>query len=57
VLRVYAAITTGIDRTGHSRFDHPSRQTDGDPKPLRAPPFPKLNRTDVLGSLIHEYAA
>jgi putative transposase len=33
----------------------PPEQSDGNPKPLRAPPYPQLNRRDLLGGLIHEY--
>jgi putative transposase len=33
----------------------PPERPDGNPKPLRAPPFPQLNRRDLLGGLIHEY--
>jgi transposase len=30
-------------------------QADSSPTPLRAPPYPQLNRRDLLGGLIHEY--
>jgi putative transposase len=33
----------------------PPEEADGNPKPLRAPPYPQLNRNDLLGGLIHEY--
>jgi putative transposase len=33
----------------------PPEQANGDAKPLGAPPFPQLNRRDLLGGLIHEY--
>jgi hypothetical protein len=33
----------------------PPEQADGNPVPLRAPPYPQLDRTDLLGGLIHEY--
>jgi transposase InsO family protein len=33
----------------------PPEQADGNPKPLRGPPYPQLNRNDLLGGLIHEY--
>ena len=33
----------------------PPEQAAGSPAPLRAPPYPQLNRTDLLGGLIHEY--
>jgi putative transposase len=54
VLRIY---------TGHYNEHRPHRalalrapeQTDGDPTPLRAPPYARLSRTDLLGGLIHEY--
>lgn len=34
---------------------HPPEQAGGNPAPLRAPPYPQLNRRDLLGGLIHEY--
>jgi putative transposase len=33
----------------------PPEQADGDRAPLRAPPYPRLTRRDLLGGLIHEY--
>jgi hypothetical protein len=33
----------------------PPEKADGNLKPLRAPPFLPLKRTDLLGGLIHEY--
>jgi transposase InsO family protein len=33
----------------------PPEQADGNPTPLRARPDLQLNRTDLLGGLIHEY--
>jgi hypothetical protein len=33
----------------------PPEQADGSPAKLRAPTYPQLNRTDLLGGLIHEY--
>jgi putative transposase len=33
----------------------PPERADGNPKLLQAPPFPQLNRRDLLGGLIHEY--
>jgi transposase InsO family protein len=33
----------------------PPEEADGNPKPLREPPYPQLNRNDLLGGLIHEY--
>jgi putative transposase len=33
----------------------PPEQANGNPTTLRAPAYPKLNRTDLLGGLIHEY--
>jgi hypothetical protein len=33
----------------------PPEHADRSPTPLRAPPYPQLNRTDLLGGLIHEY--
>jgi transposase len=54
VLRVYA-------RHYNERRPHralalcPPEQGDGNPAPLRAPPYPQLNRRDLLGGLLHEY--
>jgi putative transposase len=33
----------------------PPEQANGNPTTLRAPAYPQLNRTDLLGGLIHEY--
>jgi putative transposase len=33
----------------------PPEQADGNPTPLRVPPYPPLHRGDLLGGLIHEY--
>jgi putative transposase len=33
----------------------PPEQADRNPNTFRAPPFPQLNRNDLIGGLIHEY--
>jgi putative transposase len=54
VLRVYARHYNN-HRPHRALALRPPEQTDGNPKPLRAPPYPQLNRNDLLGGLIHEY--
>jgi putative transposase len=54
VLRVYAG-HYNRHRPHRALALRPPEQADGSPKPLRAPPYPRLNRTDLLGGLIHEY--
>jgi hypothetical protein len=46
--------TTGIGRTARSHFQPPDR-ANRSPTLLRAPTYPQLDRTDLLGGLIHEY--
>jgi transposase InsO family protein len=54
VLRVYAG-HYNRHRPHRSLTFRPPEQADGSPTPLRAPPYPQLNRRDLLGGLIHEY--
>jgi len=54
VLRVYAR-HYNRHRPHRALALRPPEQTDGDPKPLRGPPYPQLSRNDLLGGLIHEY--
>jgi putative transposase len=54
VLRVYARHYNG-HRPHRALELRPPEQADSAPLPLRAPRFPQLNRTDLLGGLIHEY--
>jgi putative transposase len=54
VLRVYAR-HYNRPRPHRSLASQPPEQTDRSPTPLRAPPYPQLNRRDLLGGLIHEY--
>jgi putative transposase len=54
VLRVYARHYNG-HRPHRSLTFRPPEQADRSPTPLRAPPYPQLNRRDLLGGLIHEY--
>jgi putative transposase len=54
VLRVYAR-HYNQHRPHQALALRPPEQADGSPTPLRAPPYPQLNRTDLLGGLIHEY--
>jgi putative transposase len=54
VLRVYTRHYN--DHRPHRALAlRPPERADGNPVPLRAPPFPQLNRADLLGGLIHEY--
>jgi putative transposase len=54
VLRVYAR-HYNRHRPHRALALRPPEQAVGNPTPLRAPPYPQLNRTDLLGGLIHEY--
>jgi putative transposase len=54
VLRVYTC-HYNQHRPHRALALHPPEQADGNPAPLRAPPYPQLHRTDLLGGLIHEY--
>jgi transposase InsO family protein len=54
VLRVYAR-HYNRHRPHRSLALRPPEQTDASPTTLRAPPYPQLNRTDLLGGLINEY--
>jgi putative transposase len=54
VLRVYAR-HYNRHRPHRSLALQPPEQTDRNPTPLRAPPYPQLHRRDLLGGLIHEY--
>jgi putative transposase len=54
VLRVYA-LHYNQHRPHRSLAFRPPEQADRSPTPPRAPPFPQLNRRDLLGGLIHEY--
>jgi putative transposase len=54
VLRVYAR-HYNRHRPHRSLALRPPEHADRSPTPLRAPPYPQLNRTDLLGGLIHEY--
>jgi putative transposase len=54
VLRVYAR-HYNRHRPHRSLAFRPPEQTDRSPTPLRAPPYPQLDRRDLLGGLIHEY--
>jgi putative transposase len=53
VLRVYAR-HYNRHRPHRALALRPPEQAVGNPTPLRAPPYPQLNRTDLLGGLIHE---
>jgi putative transposase len=54
VLRVYAR-HYNRHRPHRSLAFRPPEQEDRSPTPRRAPPYPQLNRRDLLGGLIHEY--
>jgi transposase InsO family protein len=54
VLRVYTH-HYNRHRPHRSLAFRPPEQADRSPTPLRAPPYPQLNRRDLLGGLIHEY--
>jgi putative transposase len=54
VLRIYAR-HYNRHRPHRSLAFRPPEQTDASPTPLRAPPYPRLHRRDLLGGLIHEY--
>jgi putative transposase len=54
VLRVYAR-HYNRHRPHRSLALRPPEQADRRPTPVRAPPYPQLNRRDLLGRLIHEY--
>src|SRR5438046_10451556 len=54
VLRVYAR-HYNRHRPHRSLAFRPPEQADRSPTPLRAPPYPQLNRRDLLGGLIPEY--
>jgi len=54
VLRVYAR-HYNRHRPHRSLAFRPPEQADRSPTPPRAPPYPQLNRRDLLGGLIHEY--
>jgi putative transposase len=54
VLRVYAR-HYNRHRPHRSLALRSPEQTDTSPTPVRAPPYPQLNRRDLLGGLIHEY--
>jgi putative transposase len=54
VLRVYAR-HYNRHRPHRSLAFRSPEQTDTSPTPVRAPPYPQLNRRDLLGGLIHEY--
>jgi putative transposase len=53
VLRVYARHYNRHRPHRSLAFRSPG-QTDPSPTPVRAPPYPPLNRRDLLGGLIHE---
>jgi putative transposase len=53
-LRVYTS-HYNRHRPHRSLASRPPEQADRSPTPLRAPPYPRLNRRDLLGGLIHEY--
>ena len=55
VLRVYTR-HYNQHRPHRSLAFRPPAPADRSPTPLRAPPYPQLNRRDLLGGLIHEYA-
>jgi putative transposase len=54
VLRVYAR-HYNRHRPHRSLAFRPPKQPDRRPTPVRARPFPQLQRRDLLGGLIHEY--
>jgi transposase InsO family protein len=54
VLRVYAR-HYNRHRPYRSLAFRSSEQTETSPTPVRAPPYPQLNRRDLLDGLIHEY--
>jgi putative transposase len=54
VLRVYAR-HYNRHRPHRSLAFRAPEQADRSPTPLRGPPYPQLNRRDLLGGLIHEY--
>jgi putative transposase len=54
VLRVYAR-HYNQHRPHPALVLHPPEQADGNPQSLRAPAYPRLDRRDLLGGLIHEY--
>ena len=54
VLRVYTR-HYNHHRPHRSLAFRPPEQADGSANLLRAPPYPQLNRRDLLGGLIHEY--
>jgi putative transposase len=54
VLRVYTRHYND-HRPHRSLAFRPPEQADGSANLLRAPPYPQLNRRDLLGGLIHEY--
>jgi transposase InsO family protein len=54
VLRVYTR-HYNRHRPHRSLAFRPPEQADRSPTLLRAPPYPQLNRRDLLGGLIHEY--
>ncbi len=54
VLQVYTRHYNG--RRPHRALAlRPPEPGDANPTPLQAPPYPQLNRKDLLGGLIHEY--
>jgi putative transposase len=55
VLRVYSR-HYNQHRPHRSLALRPPALADRSPTPRRAPPYPQLNRRDLLGGLIHEYA-
>jgi putative transposase len=54
VRRVYAC-HYNRHRPHRSLAFRPPEKTDASPTTVRAPPYPQLNRRDLLGGLIHEY--
>jgi putative transposase len=54
VLRVYAR-HSNQHRPHRALALRPPEQADRAPPPVRAPPFPQLKRTDLLGGPIHTY--
>jgi putative transposase len=54
VLRVYVR-HYNRHRPHRSLAFRPPEQADSSPTPLRAPPYPRFKRRDLLGGLIHEY--
>jgi putative transposase len=54
VLRVYAR-HYNRHRPHRSLAFRAPEQAERGPAPLRGPPYPQLNRRDLLGGLIHEY--